>query len=118
MQNLIETRNLYNNAHDALDKAGQLVVELRRVSNSILACNTEPIMISIDCDAECEITTPTDLGLLTFGTVISAGGNEYMRTGYGNSAWTNSLGYKLSHEEMFCAMLNYVNECEIIHEGN
>lgn len=118
MQTLIETLNLYNNAHDALNKAEQLVVQLRRVSINILASNTEPIIISTDCDAEREITTPTDLERLTFGTVISAGGNEYMRTGYWNNAWTNSLGYKLSHDEMFRDMLNSVDECEIIHEGN
>ena len=118
MQTLIETLNLYNNACDALCDAQKLVEQLEVETSHILWSNTEPIRPPTNYGTSHTITTPADLDQLPLGTVISVGGSEYMRTGYSHGPWTNILGNKRSHNEMFRCMLDSADECEFIHEGN
>lgn len=118
MQTLIETLNLYNNAFDALCEAQELVEQLELETRRILNNNTEPITVPTGGDADRNITTPADLEPLPLGTVISAGGIEYMRTGFSYTPWVSYFGHELSHYEVFRHMLDDADECEIIHEGN
>lgn len=118
MQTIVETLNLYNNAFDALCAARNLVEQLETETKRILNSNTEPIRAAADNGGDRMLTTPGDLERLPFGTVISVGGNEYMRTGYSNGPWTDCLGCKHSNYKMFRRMLEDASECEIIHEAN
>lgn len=118
MQTLVETLDRYNNAQDALYEAQQLVEQLQDETSRILDNNTEPIALPTSGGADREITTPDDLRLLTNGTVISVGGSEYMRTGYAHGPWTDFLGNKRSHDYLFRCMLDHMDECKIVHEGN
>lgn len=118
MQTLVETLNLYNNAFDALCEAQNLVEQLERETSHILWSNTEPIRLHTNCGTSRTITTPADLDQLPLGTVISVDGVEYMRTGYSHGPWTNILGNKRSHNEMFRRMLDSADECEFIHKDN
>lgn len=118
MQTLTETANLWNNAYDALYEAQNLVEQLEKETSRILSNNTEPIILPTDLGESRAITTPDDLNRLHYGTVISVGGNEYMRTGYSNGPWTDVLGVEQSNDRMFRRMLNYAGECEIIHVAN
>lgn len=118
MQTLVETLNLYNNAFDALCEAQKLVEQLEKETSRILDNNTEPIRVSTGDGGGRMFTTPDDIKQLALGTVISIGGNEYMRAGYPSVLWTDCLGRELSYHEVFRRMLDDVDECEIIHEGN
>ena len=118
MQTLTETLNRYNNADDALHEAMQLVERLELETTHILNRNTEPITVPISGDTVREIKTPGDLRDLAEGTVISIGGIEYMRTSYMYGPWVDFLGNKRSHNYVFRLMLDHVDECMIVHEGN
>lgn len=118
MQTLTETLNRYNNTDDALHEAMQLVERLELETTHILNRNTEPITVPISGDTVREITTPGDLRDLTEGTVISIGGIEYMRTSYPHGPWVDFLGNKRSHVYVFHYMLEHVDACRIVHEGN
>lgn len=118
MQSITETINLWNNAYDALCEAQNLVEQLELEACHILNRNTEPIRVSTGDGGGCMFTTPDDLNLLHYGTVISIRGSEYMRTGYSNGPWTDILGIKKSNDRLFRHMLEHADECEIIHKGN
>ena len=118
MQTLVETLNLYNNVDDALCEAHNLVEQLETETRRILNSNTEPIRVATGNGGDRMFTTPGDLERLPFGTVISVGGVEYMRTGYSNGPWTDFLGRKRSNYRLFRYMLEHMDECEIVHEGN
>lgn len=118
MQTLTETLNRYNNADDALHEAMQLVERLELETTHILNRNTEPITVPISGDTVREIKTPGDLRDLAEGTVISIGGIEYMRTSYAYGPWVDFLGNKRSHVYVFRCMLEHVDACRIVHEGN
>lgn len=118
MQTLVETLNLYNNAFDALCEAQNLVEQLEKEISRILGNNTESISVPAEWGTSRTITTPNDLSQLHYGTVISIGGNEYMRTGYSNGPWTDALGVKKSNDRVFRLMLAHAGECEIVHTGN
>lgn len=118
MQTLVETLNRYNNAFDALCEAQGLVDQLKKEASRILDNNTEPITVPISGGTAREIKTPDNLQFLTGGTVISVGGSEYMRTGYTHGPWVDFLGNKRSHDYLFRCMLDHMDECEIVHEGN
>ena len=118
MQTLTETIDLWNNAYDALCEAQNLVEQLEKETSRILSNNTEPIILPTDLGESRTITTPDDLNRLHYGTVISVGGNEYMRTGYSNGPWTDVLGIKKSNDRLFRHMLAHADECEFVHEGN
>lgn len=118
MQTLVETLNRYNNAHDALCEAQGLVDQLKLEASRILDNNTEPITVPTSGGAAREIKTPDNLKFLSEGTVISVGDVEYMRTSYVHGPWVDFLGNKRSHDYLFRCMLDHVDECKIVHEGN
>lgn len=117
MQTITETINLWNNAYDVLCEAQNLVEQLETEARRILNSNTEPIRVTAGNGEDRMFATPADLERLPFGTVISVGGSEYMRTGYSNGPWTDPLGNKRSNYRLFRHMLNYADGCEIVHEG-
>lgn len=118
MQTLVETLNRYNNVFDALCEAQGLVDQLKLEASRILDNNTEPITVPISGDTVREIKTPGDLRDLTEGTVISIRGIEYMRTSYAYGPWVDFLGNKRSCNYLFRCMLDRVDACRIVHEGN
>lgn len=118
MQTLTETLNRYNNADAVLHEAMQLVERLELETSYILKHNTEPIIVPVSRSTAYEITTPNDLRPLTGGTVISIGGIDYMRTSYAHGPWVDFLGNRRSHDYVFRCMLEDVDACRIVHEGD
>lgn len=120
MQTIQETIDRYHNADDALYQAEQLVEQLKKQANTILANNTEPVAVpSIDGTGPGhKITTPSDLSRQTNGVVIRVGGIEYMKVSPGCGDWIDFAGYKTDRNTLFRRLLIHADDCAIIHAGS
>lgn len=122
MQTIQETLNRYNNADDARSEANMLVGQLKGLTSKILSANTEPITLhplqGVAWTHEPKVTTPIDLINQPIGTMIRVDTVEYMRVFGSYGQWVNSLGYKVSSQELFCHMLECSGRCQLIAIGH
>lgn len=121
MQTIQETLNRYNNAEDALYEAEQLVDQLKRLTREILDANTETITLRSVGEAnparEYKVMVPFNLICQNMGTVIRIDGAEYMKVCDGYGQWGDSIGQKVSSQDLFRRMLDCPDDCQVIAIG-